>query len=130
MGGSGIGEEVIAGIRAGKPEAVEDGILFLEVSPRYFRSGYYKASVARVLKAAPLDEPQKERLRKVILDAVSSRVGPEFNEYARLAIQVANAEFMGKLNERLTDDKDWIRARRDRVRSLCEKHAKQIMDGG
>ncbi len=124
--GERIREEVVEGIRARRPEAIEDGILFLEVSPLYFRSGYHKATVARVLKAAPLDEPQKERLRRVILDAVSSG-GPEFREYARLAIRVADADFMGKLNERLTEDQDWIRSRRDRVRSLCETHASVVV---
>ncbi len=120
--------DVVEGIRIKKPEAIEDGILFLEVSPRYFRSGYHKAAVARALKRAPLDESQKERLRKVVLEAVSSRVGPEFSEYARLAIQVANAEFMGKLDDRITNDQNWSRTRLHRLKSLCERHAKEIDD--
>ena len=122
--GERIREEVVEGIRAGRPDAIEDGILFLEISPRYFRSGYHKAVVARVLKAASLDESQQGRLRKVILDAVSSRVGPEFSEYARLAIQVANEDFMEKLDSRLTVDQDWSRSRLERLKSLCERHVR------
>jgi hypothetical protein len=123
-------QKVVEGIRAGHLEAIEDGIRYLEISPRYFRSGYYKAAVARVLKGASLDESQKERLRRVILDAVSSRVvGPEFNEYARLAIRLANLEFLGKLNDRLTNDQDWSRSRLARLQSLCGKHW-EPQDGG
>src|SRR4051794_4279454 len=60
--GENIGPDVIAGIREGHGDAIEDGILFLEVNPRFFRSGYHKGRLARVLKTADLSAAQEQRL--------------------------------------------------------------------
>lgn len=117
-----IREEVIEGIQRGDPSAIEDGILFLEVSPRYFRSGYFKASIASKLKRAPLTDGQRKRLRQVILAAVDSDVGPEFSEYARLAVVVADTGFVERLREREQTSHGWVCGRLRRVLALCRKH--------
>lgn len=121
--GERIREEVIEKIRAKQQEAIEDGILYLVTSPRYHRSGYHKARIASALKSARLTSTQTERLRRVILNAVDCRrVGPEFSEYARLAIVVANAEFIVELKHGVNTEQPWARSRRDRLLALCEKH--------
>ena len=120
--GERIREEVIKGIENKQRRAIEDGILFLEISPRYFRSGYYKAIIARKLKSAPLSAEQQERLQRVILSAVAGRVGPEFNEFARLAIRVADAEFMNEVEKRIPTSEGWVRGRLVRLLSRCKQH--------
>src|SRR5205807_7166508 len=49
------------------PEGIEMAVRFLEADPWYFRSGYIKADVLRLLRASPLTEEQRKRLRQVIL---------------------------------------------------------------
>jgi hypothetical protein len=125
--GSRWGEEirnaVIRPLKNRRPEAIEDAILFLEVSPRYFRSGYHKASIASKLKGSPLSDDQRRRLRDVILNALdSTRIGPEFREYARLAIVVFDAKFLDDVTARMQTDRSWVRARCAKVLTLCLQH--------
>jgi len=114
--GERIREEVIEGILLKQPEAIEDGVLFLEENPRYFRTGYFKASIASKLKSVPLTESQRHRLREAILRAITSnRVGPEFTEYARLAAVIVTSDFHEKvvgLRDRLSG---WQRGRCERI---------------
>lgn len=122
--GERIREEVVKGIDEKRPTSVEDGVLFLETSPRFFRSGYHKATVASRLKSASLTEQQMVRLRQVILAAAGdSRVGPEFNEYARLAIVVGNADFLAEVQKMMRSTDGWRRSRLERILSLCRKHS-------
>jgi hypothetical protein len=121
--GERIRREVVKGIDERRPASIEDGVLFLETNPRFFRSGYHKATVASRLKSAPLTDQQLARLRQVILAAAGdSRVGPEFNEYARLAIRVGNADFLGDIENRARSTDGWRRSRFERILSLCRKH--------
>lgn len=118
--GERIREEVIKGIEHRQPESVEDGILFLDVSPRYFRTGYFKAIIAGKLKSASLTIDQRHRLLEIILRAIDSAdIGPEFNEYARLAAVIATPEFIKKVLSAKVDARDWSRRRCERILSLC-----------
>ena len=80
-------------VRSGDREAVKDAVLFLEVDPWYFRSGYLKERLIDGLKRAPLTEHDRERLRQVILNVAHGRNRREFRYYCRLAAVVENAEF-------------------------------------
>jgi len=60
-------------------------IAFLERDPYTFGSGYRKQYILRKLKRAPLTEPQKERLRAMLLKQVSAPPRREIREYCRLA---------------------------------------------
>ena len=116
--GERIREEVIKQIEEHRPEAVEDGILFLEENPRYFRTGYFKAAIASKLKSAPLTTDQQHRLLEVILRAITSAdVGPEFNEYARLAAIIATPEFVKRVVSTRDNSSDWSRQRCERLLS-------------
>lgn len=53
-------------MRRGEREVIEDTLLFLEVDPWFFRSGYLKERVLRHLKGAPLNDSDRARLRQVI----------------------------------------------------------------
>lgn len=118
--GERIREEVIKQIEEHRPEAVEDGILFLEENPRYFRTGYFKAAIASKLKSAPLTTDQQHRLLEVILRAITSAdVGPEFNEYARLAAIIATPEFVKRVASMRDRSSDWSQQRCERLLSHC-----------
>lgn len=114
--GERIGDVVVEGIKQHNLDSIEDGLLFLEENPRYFRSGYFKASIASKLKRAPLTPDQRVRLRAIILKAVhSDKVGPEFNEYARLAVLLATPEFIRTVATLKEATTDWSRQRCERI---------------
>jgi hypothetical protein len=120
--GESIRTSVVAGIEAQRPESIADGILFVEVSPRFFRSGYHKALVAGRLKSVTLSESQRERLRNVILAGCeSSLVGPEFSEYARLARTVIDDEFCATVAQHAQTARGWSRGRWLRLARMCQQ---------
>jgi hypothetical protein len=69
---------------------IEFVVCFLEVDPRFFRSGYLKQMFITRLKRSELDEATKRRLRIVLLDAVARRGSREFKHYCRLASVIAD----------------------------------------
>ncbi len=75
-------------MRRGEREAVEDALIFLEVDPWFFRSGYLKERVTRHLKSARLSEDDAQRLRDVVFAVACGRNRREFRDYCRLALRV------------------------------------------
>ncbi len=75
----------------------ENAVTFLEVNPRYFRSGYDKAQLLRHLKRASLSAKHGRRLRAVLLDAVTRPSGVEFRQYCHLASSLASKDFLADL---------------------------------
>jgi hypothetical protein len=57
-------------------ELLEFAIRFLELDPWFFRSGYLKQILITRLKRSDLDVSAKERLRRVLIDAVNRRGTP------------------------------------------------------
>ena len=121
--GERIREQIIDRIKLCDPteseNAIEDGILFLEENPRYFRTGYFKAAIASKLKGVRLSEVQRDRLLSIVLNATQSAdVGPEFSEYARLAAVIATADFLHSVAG-FRDQRDgWSRRRCERILAL------------
>ena len=80
------------------PGAIESAIVFLEVDPLYFRSGYIKEDLLERLRWAPLDEGQKRRLQQVILQRIRDpKTRREFRRYCRLAPFVTGPEFENEI---------------------------------
>ncbi len=69
---------------------IEFAISFLEVDPRFFRSGYIKQIILTRIKRSVLCESDRRRLRGVCIDAVNYRGGREFKYYCRLAAALAD----------------------------------------
>ena len=61
-------------------------IKFLEANPWYFRSGYHKADILKMLRKHALSDDQCARMRKVVLERVRGRPVREMRAYARFAI--------------------------------------------
>ena len=75
----------------------ENAVVFLEVDPVYFRSGYDKAQLLRHLKRAELNGDHKRRLRKVALTAVEKARSVEFRQYCQLAVRLASKDLAAGL---------------------------------
>ena len=80
-------------IRSGDQEVIEDAILFLDVDPWFFRSGYLKEGLIRGLKRAPLAALQQRRLRHVVLKVCQGRNRREFRCYCSLGMKLWTPEF-------------------------------------
>jgi hypothetical protein len=80
-------------LRAGDPDAIEMAVRFIEANPWYFRSGYHKADVLKLLKKLPLSDDQCARLRQAILERVRGRPLREMRAYGRLALKISSPEF-------------------------------------
>jgi hypothetical protein len=79
-------------LRDGEVTAIEMAIRFLEANPWYFRSGYHKADILKVLRKHPLSDDQCTRMRKVILERVRDRPVREMRAYARFAPKVSTPQ--------------------------------------
>jgi hypothetical protein len=86
-------------MRRGERGALEDALLFLEVDPWFFRSGYLKERVLRHIKGAPLSERDAERLRKVVEMVARGRNRRELRDYWRLALVVWTPEWEQRLRQ-------------------------------
>ena len=89
----------------------ESAITFLEINPRYFRSGYDKAQLLRYLKRADLNPKHKQRLLAVLLDVVGRPSGVEFRQYCQLAAKLASVELASTLSKLVKSDDDDVSRR-------------------
>ena len=89
----------------------ESAITFLEVNPRYFRSGYDKAQLLRYLKRADLSLKHKQRLLAVLLDVVGRPSGVEFRQYCQLAPRLASKELASALLKLVKSVDEGVRRR-------------------
>ena len=114
--GERIKERVVDLISTENADAIEDGLVFLEQNPRFFRTGYFKGKVATRMKSVAFSSSQLDRIRKVIFDAIQSDVvGPEFADYARLFPYVGTREMAGKIEEYCHNASGWQRGRCERL---------------
>jgi hypothetical protein len=66
-------EQVLAGVRAGRPDAIEEATRFLVADPWCFRSGYLKAELMHALANAALPDHVIPPLREVVLHRIIDR---------------------------------------------------------
>ena len=87
----------LADLRGSVRHAIDDAILYLEVDPWYFRSGYLKERLIRGLKAAELTEGDRKRLRNVIWKVAGGRNRREYRDYCSLAAVVGDPGLVQRL---------------------------------
>ncbi len=80
-------------IKSGDRETIDDVLLFLEVDPWFFRSGYLKEWLIDNLMHAPLTEEDKVRIRQIIIAVAGGRNRREFRRFCKLATRVTSSEF-------------------------------------
>lgn len=109
-------EAAIELLRLGEAgEPADWSIAYLEADPWYFRSGYFKASLARWLRQVELSEEQRDRLRGAVLNNLPKGPRLDFTETRKLARRLDTPEFRAAL-ERLSTHPDAGTA--DRARRL------------
>ena len=89
---------VLEKLKANEVADIDVAIDFLEADPLYFRSGYLKGRLARLLRPSQLSETQARRLNRVILNIVQRRNTYEFREFCRLAYRLCNSCLCDELN--------------------------------
>jgi hypothetical protein len=102
-------KEVLAGVRAGRRDAIEEATRFLVADPWCFRSGYLKAELMHALANTPLPSDVIQPLREVVLRRITDRQ-PRLLRYAtqlashvwdrELEAQVAHLETEGSPEQR------------------------------
>ena len=93
------------------PDIIEFVITFLELDPKFFRSGYIKEEMLRKLKRAALNEKHKKRLRNILCDAVEKRGSREFRRYCRLAPIIAENGLIECIEKSATNSNNKIKSR-------------------
>jgi hypothetical protein len=86
-------------IRNGERSTIEDVLLFLEVDPWYFRSGYLKEMLIESLKQAPLTDQDKARIRQIIISVAAGKNRREFRRFCELAARVISEEFENTIEQ-------------------------------
>jgi hypothetical protein len=98
-------------LRNGDSSGLESAISFLEADPFFFRSGYVKADLLRLVCRFELSEQQKLRLQRVVINAVMLRDRREFRQFANLGRQVQSKNFAESLTQLLQHDDPAVRRR-------------------
>lgn len=100
-------------LRAGDLGALDAAIDFLQADPMFFRSGYVKAELVKLVKRLPLSDDQVKRLRTFLTGVVRSRDDRDFRDFCRLAPRLDGSEFRAELLA-MTGDLDRDISRRAR----------------
>lgn len=109
--------EVGTAVRAGSGPWRNAAITYLEVSPRYHRSGYLRDHVCRLLKQSrELSEGELARIHAALLTGIERRpsVGG-FKHDCRLAARWATPQFEAQLNRLARRKDNWISGRARRM---------------
>lgn len=91
-------------LQDGHPSAVEPMLLFLEVDPWCFRSGYAKETILYRLRRHALSQEQRGRLETVLLRGVDIGDRREFRYSCKLARRNTSPVLREALRERLHSD--------------------------
>jgi hypothetical protein len=103
-------QAIEAALATGEATAIDRALAFLEDDPYFFRSGYARQRIARKLASSPLDEPQRQRARRIVMGWVDGQFHPGRAGAVRLARAVADNSMRRALLGRLRgDDSDVAR---------------------
>jgi len=111
-------KEGINNLKKADSDSIEKAIVFLEVNPYFFRSGYIKEEILSILKKINLNNSQKERLQTVVLNIIDNYFCREFHYYCRLAKNISSEVFMKKLEKKCKSDNQDIAKRAKWVRDF------------
>jgi hypothetical protein len=93
------GDERFDAFLRGDSAEIETAIMFLEVDPYFFRSGYLKQIVWDRLKQFELSSPQRTQLEAVAIAYLQKRIRLEFWHMVRYVRRHGSEEFWQKVTE-------------------------------
>jgi hypothetical protein len=108
-------------LREGDMGGLETAVAFLEADPWFFRSGYVKEMLIRLVRRMELPKAYAGRLEKVVLAVVDGRGRREFPDFCRLARKVDTPELRGQLLRRLKSDDARVRRHATWMLTACER---------
>jgi hypothetical protein len=102
-------------------------LAYLKADPYFFRSGYIKGKIATQLKKFTFNQDQIKDLQNSIINTLFKPSCPEFKYYCRLAIKVADNEFLTRIQEIIKQSTDVLVLKRAHsLFDLLQAHCKTI----
>ncbi|HIN63598.1 MAG TPA: tetratricopeptide repeat protein, partial [Candidatus Obscuribacterales bacterium] len=103
--------ESFESLQRGESLHLDAAITFLEIDPWFFRSGYIKADLLRIICRLTLSATDAQRLRSVVLAAIDFRDRREFRWFCKLARRVTTKEFKTEVENRIQVEDKGIQRR-------------------
>lgn len=103
----------MSALKKGDLQARNAAILFLEIDPMFFRSGYIKEEIIRRLKQFDLTSSEVDRVHSAVLRVVKTRSCRELRQYRSLARRFATSALVEALRN-LANDADPATSQRAR----------------
>ena len=101
----------------------QTALLYLALSPRFFRSGYLRDVVCHRLKQASLQTEERKSVRDSLLRSLIRRPSTGGFVYdCRLAIKVADPLFIATLEALAAREDPWVRGRARRMLREIQHH--------
>jgi hypothetical protein len=117
-------EEDFRHLLSGSKEGLEGAIAFLEFDPWFFRTGYLKAELIRLVCKLPLSDDESQRLEMVVINAIDLRDRREFRWYCKLAKKINSSTLRKKVEERLlSSDKSVCRRSRWVLSAISDRQS-------
>lgn len=111
-------------IVAGSGKWRDAAILYLQISPRFFRSGYLRNVVCTKLKQAELQHRERKDTQAALLRSIVRRPSTgSFRYDCRLAIKVADKPFLQELQSLCRNRNPWISGRALRMEETIQRHS-------
>ncbi len=108
---------------------LDGAIHFLREDPQYFRSGYNKEKILRLLKSFIPPPAQKNILGSLLIRSVQSGPRRMFMAYARLAFQLNSNTTTAVMSACSKSTDAEIRRRADHVLEVLKTHSSRVTDG-
>lgn len=91
---------------------------FLKTDPYFFRSGYIKQKILRLLKKFKFTEKDRKELQEILINNIITHSRREYKDYYNLGLKIFDIQAKDKLKEiiNLSKDKD------------IKNHAQKLLD--
>ncbi|NVM87197.1 hypothetical protein FHT32_000820 [Variovorax sp. SG517] len=115
-------DEAREGVLQGKGAWRESAILYIEMGPRFFRSGYLRDRLCHLLKQSDLSEQERSSVLRSLLTSLTRRPSTgRFCHDCRLAVRWADDEFAARVREISTRKDRWTGGRARRMLHAIEQ---------
>jgi hypothetical protein len=95
-------------------------VAYLDLPGRYFRSGYTRGNIWRLLKQIPLDNEQQTIIRQVILNQIVT-AGPEFQAAVMVAARFWSPEFSHEVSAMRHSDREYVVRRVEQLLAVLDQ---------